>query len=581
MLSSLDEKDADHRSDALNNKEYKTTPPASISLKTPPSPDGRDTDAHVAAVPDSERQYLGGFKLAIVLGSLTLISFLVLLDMSIIGTAIPQITTEFNALNDVGWYLGAYNLVAATGQPLSGKLFTSFSNKYTYLTFTLLFELGSLICALANSSSMFIAGRVIAGLGAAGNFNGGITIISCAVPLEKSPMYTGILAGFAQLGIVAGPLIGGALTEHVSWRWCFYINLPVGGAAVAGVLFIQFPEIVKKEPFSWKLASKVLPELDLVGFALFAPASVMFLLALQFGGGDTFAWGSATVIGLFVGAAATAAVFIAWEARAGERAMIPGSMVRQRIVWTSCAYGAAMMSVSVIASNWLPTYFQAVKGEGATLSGIHVLPGILSAVFFVVLTGAAITRLGYYLPWGIFAAVTAAIGTGLCSTLSPTTTVAQWVGYQILFGIGRGAYMQIPIVAVQNAVPAALIPIAMATLIFAQNLGIAVAVVASNAIFTQTLVAKVPLYAPSVSPAAVLAAGSGARAVRAVLPPGPAGQRQLPGLLRAYSESLRNVFFFVAGLSVLAVGLGAGMGWRDVRRKKKVIDKGGSGEEGV
>lgn len=236
---------------------------------------------------------------------------------------------------------------------------------------------------------MFIAGRVIAGLGAAGNFNGGITIISCAVPLEKSPMYTGILAGFAQLGIVAGPLIGGALTEHVSWRWCFYINLPVGGVAMVGILFITFPEMVKKEPFSWKLASKVLPELDLMGFALFAPASVMFLLALQFGSGDTFAWSSATIIGLFIGAAATAALFIAWEARVGARAMIPGAMLKQRIVWTSCAYGAAMMSVSIIASNWLPTYFQAVKGEGATLSGIHILPGILSAVFFVVLTGAA------------------------------------------------------------------------------------------------------------------------------------------------------------------------------------------------
>lgn len=158
---------------------------------------------------------------------------------------------------------------------------------------------------------------------------------------------------------------------------------------MVGILFITFPEMVKKEPFSWKLASKVLPELDLMGFALFAPASVMFLLALQFGSGDTFAWSSATIIGLFIGAAATAALFIAWEARVGARAMIPGAMLKQRIVWTSCAYGAAMMSVSIIASNWLPTYFQAVKGEGATLSGIHILPGILSAVFFVVLTGAA------------------------------------------------------------------------------------------------------------------------------------------------------------------------------------------------
>ncbi|KAJ4346149.1 hypothetical protein N0V95_005652 [Ascochyta clinopodiicola] len=346
-----------------------------------------------------ERQHLTGFKLAIVLGSLTL--------------AIPQITTEFNALADVGWYIGAYSLAAATFQPLSGKLYTHFSNKSTYLTFTLLFELGSLVCGLATSSSMFIAGRLIAGLGAAGLFNGSFTILSSAVPLDKSPLYTGMLAGVSQLGIVAGPL--------------------------------------------------------------------------------------------------------------------------------------------------------AVKGEGPTLSGVHILPSILSALLFVVATGAAITKLGYYLPWGVVCGILTAVGAGLVSTWTPTTSVAQWVGYQIIFGAGRGAGMQVPIVAVQNAVKPAQIPIAMAVLIFFQNFSTSVAGVISNTIFAQTLTARITQYAPLVSPSEALKSGSGASTVRALVPAGH--EDELDGVLKAYSDSLQNVFYFLVGLAVLATLVSFGMGWKDVRRK--------------
>lgn len=169
---------------------------------------------------------------------------------------------------------------------------------------------------------------------------------------------------------------------------CFYINLPIGGVATALFAFIAIPEIVKKEPLSVDLVRRVIPDLDLFGFALFAPAAVMFLMALQFGSGDAYAWNSATIIGLFCGAGITALIFIAWEVKIGDRAMIPGGMLRKRIVWTSCVFGSALISCSVVATNWLPTYFQAVKGEGPTLSGVHLVPTILSALLFVVVTGA-------------------------------------------------------------------------------------------------------------------------------------------------------------------------------------------------
>lgn len=218
--------------------------------------------------------------------------------------------------------------------------------------------------------------------------NGAMTIIASSTPLSKRPLYTGIMLGFASMGIVTGPLIGGALTEYTTWRWCFYINLPIGAAAAIFILFIHIPDLTAKERFSMALVRKVIPELDLFGFALFAPAAVMFLLALQFGSGEEYAWNSSVIIGLLCGAGATAIVFALWEWRMGNRAMIPGSIVRHRIVLTSALWNLCLMTSLVVGSNYLPLYFQAVKGVGPTKSGIWVLPSIISQLVFAVIAGA-------------------------------------------------------------------------------------------------------------------------------------------------------------------------------------------------
>lgn len=191
-------------------------------------------------------QYLTGLKIFTVLASLTLVTFLVLLDQSIIGTAIPHITTEFHSLPDAGWYVGAYTLANATLQPISGKFYTHFKTKAVFLAFVFTFELGSLLCGVASSSMFLIVGRAIAGLGASGIMNGGMTIIAGAVSKEKSPFYTGILFGVAQMGSVLGPLIGGVLTEHASWRWCkfghkLYLVLEKLTDALAKAFILTYP----------------------------------------------------------------------------------------------------------------------------------------------------------------------------------------------------------------------------------------------------------------------------------------------------------------------------------------------------
>lgn len=169
----------------------------------------------------------------------------------------------------------------------------------------------------------------------------------------------------------------------------FYINLPLGAIAIIFLLVIQVPDLTVKEDFSLSLLRKVMPELDLIGFALFAPAAIMLMLALQFGSDNRYAWNSQVIIGLFCGAGVFAIIFTAWEIRVGDRAMIPPSVVRQRIVWASAGQIICMASSMFVGSSYLPLYFQAVKGVGPTISGVNLLPSILSQLLFVVLSGAA------------------------------------------------------------------------------------------------------------------------------------------------------------------------------------------------
>ncbi|KAK8067169.1 MFS multidrug transporter [Apiospora hydei] len=504
-------------------------------------------------------EYISGFRLLAVMIAVVLAAFLMLLDISIISTAVPRITSDFHSLPDVGWYAGAYQLANSCLQPLTGKFYTEFSAKWTFLIFFLVFEVGSLVCGVATSSPMFIGGRVIAGLGSSGIMNGAMTLVAGAVALEKRP--------FAQLGLVCGPLIGGALTEYSTWRWCFYINLPLGGVTAVFLALTHVPDITEKPPFTLALLRRLLPELDLLGFVLFAPAAVMFLLALQLGG-HMYAWGSSQVIGLFCGAVATGAVFVGWEWRMGDRAMLPGSMMKQRVVFMAIIQGLFLMVTTTVGSFYLPIYFQGVKGVGPTLSGLYMLPSILSQLLLVVVSGALISKIGYYLPFAVFGGALNAIGNGLLSTFTPTTETAKWVGYQIITGAGRGAAMQICIIAIQNALQPAQIPVGMSAMIFAQNFSAAVFTVVAATIFTQSLEAEITVRAPSIPPAAVSAAGASGDGVQALVPPGSPPEL-LGEVLLSYSNSVDRVFYLVAACAVITFVTAWGVGWKDTRQKKK------------
>lgn len=258
-------------------------------------------------------------------------------------------------------------------------------SQWTYMTFFTIFMIGSALCGAAQSSAMFIIGRTIAGIGSSGISNGSLTIIAAILPPGAQAQVMGINIAFGQLGLALGPIIGGCFTDYVDWRWCFYINLPIGAFVAVLLLLFKIPEPEAKLPAIQVLGTAI-KSLDLPGFALISPAAVMFLLGLQFGGNE-YAWSSSVVIGLLVGAGATFVVFLVWEYRQGDGAMVPFSMLTHRVIWSAAGNMFFLLASILIADFYIAIYFQGVLDDSPLMSGVHMLPTTLGIVMFTMISG--------------------------------------------------------------------------------------------------------------------------------------------------------------------------------------------------
>lgn len=516
------------------------------------------------SVPD-DYPYPEGWKLHCILVPVLLAYFLVYLDLAIVSTATPAITARFNSLTDVGWYGGAYQLGSSAFQPISGKIYNYFSTKWAFLVFFCVFEVGSLLCAVSRSSSVFIIGRAIAGVGTSGLANGALTIIASVLPPKKQASFMGINIGLGQMGLALGPILGGVFTEYVNWRWCFYINLPVGAPVALLLLMMNVPEPLVKPPVREVLATAV-KSLDLPGFMLVAPGAVMILLGLQFGGNE-HPWDSSVVIGLLCGGGVTLILFLVWEYHQGDQAMMPFAMLKNRVIWSAAVTMFFCLGALLIADFYLAIYFQAVKDDSPLMSGVHMLPTTIGMVLFTMVSGVMIEQLGYYLPWILSGSSIAAVGYGLLSLLDKNTPAAKWIGYQVLYGVGSGAMSSSAYIALQNLVPAAQIPIAMSILIFLQNMGGAVFLVAANTIFSNTLRSELNDRTSTIGIPTDVIIASGAFNVRNLV---QGSTERLNAVLDSYTDAIANVMYLGIGTSVGTFIFAWGLGWKDIRVARKL-----------
>lgn len=517
----------------------------------------RGSTSDPAANDEDDFEYPKAWKLAAITIALCLSVFCMALDNTIIATAIPRITDQFKALNDVGWYGSSYLLTTCATQLIYGKLYTFYSIKWIYLTALFIFEIGSLICGVAPNSTALILGRAIAGVGAAGIFSGAILIIANTVPLRQRPTYMGVVGGMYGIASVAGPLMGGAFTDHLTWRWCFYINLPFGALTAAFIIpFLHVKHRGGKTNATWR---EQLSKLDLHGTALFLPAIICLLLALQWGG-SKYAWGSGRIIALLVLFVVLICGFIGVQIWKQELATVPPRIFKNRNVWGSAWFGAMLGACFFVLVYFLPIWFQAIKGASATKSGIMNLPMILGLVIISMLAGGAVTALGYYTPFMLISAVLMAIGAGLLSSFSVETNSPRWIGFQFIFGAGVGFGMQQTLIAVQTALPDDDIPIATAMMMFAQTLGGALFISVAQNVFTNQLIKNLQSVVPDLDPGIVLV--TGATELKSVIP-----QEHLAGVLVAYNDTLMQTFYVSVATASLSILGAAFVQWKSMKGK--------------
>ncbi|MGW5418937.1 DHA2 family efflux MFS transporter permease subunit [Streptomyces sp. NPDC003943] len=472
----------------------------------------------------------------VAIGALLLGMLLAALDQTIVSTALPTIVSELGGMEHLSWVVTAYMLASTAATPLWGKLGDQYGRKKLFQGAIVLFLIGSALCGIAQNMPQLIAFRAVQGLG-----GGGLMVLSMAIvgdlvsPRERG-RYQGLFGAVFGATSVLGPLLGGLFTEHLSWRWVFYINLPIGVVAlfvIAAVLHIP--------------VGATRHTIDYLGTFLIASVATCLVLVASLGG-TTWPWGSAQIIGLAVLGAVLLGCFVLVERRAAEP-VLPLKLFRIRtfslVAVISFIVGFAMFG----AMTYLPTFLQVVQGVSPTMSGVHMLPMVVGMLLTSTASGQIVSRTGRWKVFPIAGTAVTAFGLLLLHRLTETSPTWEMSVYFFVFGAGLGLVMQVLVLVVQNSVPYADLGVATSGATFFRSIGASFGVAVFGTIFTNRLTGKLqdalagqPL-PPGVSADRIAA---DPRAIAAL----PA--RLQPAVLHAYATSITDVFLYAAPVVLVA-----------------------------
>ena len=452
-----------------------------------------------------QAEYPHGIRLVAITAALILSIFLSALDSTIIATLIPDITSVFGSLNQVGWYGSAYALTNASFLSLWGKAYTFFPLKRVYLCAVVIFELGNLLSGIAQNSTSLIVGRAIGGMGGAGIMTGAFIIIAFTAKPELRPLYFGTLGVTFGIASVAGPLLGGVFVDNASWRWGFWINIPIGiFAAAMMVIFFQTPPAAT--PRSAPLKEKLI-HLDPLGTSTILATITCFIMSMHYVGTiDGFS--SKPGILYFVAFLILTALFIFIEYRMSSLAMIQLSFLKRRRFVENLIFQFFIAGLYFTLVFSLPIQFQSINNLSASSSGLRLIPLVLGVSIFTMISNYTLTRYHHSLPLLLTGSILGALGGLLIYILNNSSSSKIWIVLELVVASGVGLALQLPMVANQASVAASDIPTATSMTLFFETVGQALFVAAGEAAFTHELITNIAKGGHDIDPQLVVAAGA-------------------------------------------------------------------------